>query len=269
MTTAYCEYLDAVRAIAIDAGARILDVYERSIQVDLKKDGSPLTAADAASHALIVERLTALTPAIPILSEESSEAEVAARQSWPRFWLVDPLDGTKEFINRNGEFTVNIALIDGHAPVLGVVYVPVLGTIYSACRGLGAFKQKAEQPARPMRVRPYGGAKPIVVASRSHAGPETEAFLESIGPHDVVSMGSSLKLCLVAEGAADVYPRLGPTMEWDTAAAQCVVECAGGRVTDVEGNALTYNKHSLLNPWFIVSGAGDTDWSRHVPARDE
>jgi 3'(2'), 5'-bisphosphate nucleotidase len=120
-----------------------------------------------------------------------------------------------------------------------------------------------------MHVRASAGAKAIVVASRSHAGPETEAFLQSIGPHDVVSMGSSLKLCLVAEGAADVYPRLGPTMEWDTAAAQCVVECAGGRVTDVEGNALTYNKHSLLNPWFIVSGAGDTDWCRHVPARDE
>jgi 3'(2'), 5'-bisphosphate nucleotidase len=260
-----CDYLDAARAAAAAAGRRILDVYERGFEVAEKDDGSPLTEADRAAHEVIVARLHALTPDIPVLSEESAKLDYRERASWSRFWLVDPLDGTKEFINRNGEFTVNIALIDGQRPVLGVVYVPVLGVIYSGCIGLGAFKQKSECKPEIIRVRRYSGGRPIVVASRSHAGPETGAFLKSIGEHDVVSMGSSLKFCLVAEGTADIYPRLGPTMEWDTAAAQCVVEAAGGRVTDIGRRPLSYNKESLLNPWFLVSGAGDYDWARHVP----
>jgi 3'(2'), 5'-bisphosphate nucleotidase len=260
------DYLNDIRSIALDAGRRILDVYEREIAVKEKEDRSPLTEADRVAHELIVERLTALTPGIPILSEESAAADYSQRRDWPRFWLVDPLDGTKEFINRNGEFTVNIALIEGNRPVLGVVYVPVLGHIYSACRGLGAFRQKAECKPEPIKARRYSGAKPVVVASRSHAGPETVAFLGALGEHDAVSMGSSLKFCLVATGSADVYPRLGPTMEWDTAAAQCVVEEAGGSVTDVHGAPLVYNKPDLHNPWFIVSGMGGTDWRRFLPA---
>ena len=261
-----CGYLEPVCAIARAAGSRILDIYERGFTVEAKADKSPLTEADRAAHELIVARLPELAGDIPVLSEESAASEYDKRASWKRFWLVDPLDGTKEFINRNGEFTVNIALIDNGRPVLGVVYVPVLAQTYFACLGQGAFKQKGQNAAQPIRVRRYGGSRPIVVASRSHAGKETEAMLKSLGEHDVVSMGSSLKFCLVAEGTADIYPRLGPTMEWDTAAAQCVVEAAGGRVTDLDRQPLAYNKRSLLNPWFLVSGAGDYDWYRHLPA---
>lgn len=261
-----CDHLETVREIAHAAGRRILDVYERGFQVEHKEDRSPLTEADRAAHEIITTRLETLTPDIPVLSEESAKADYVDRAGWKRFWLVDPLDGTKEFINRNGEFTVNIALIEGNRPVLGVVYVPVPALTYYACAGQGAYKQKGECAIQPARVRRFDGGKPIVVASRSHAGPETEAFLRNLGEHDVVSMGSALKLCLVAEGAADVYPRLGPTMEWDTAAAQCVVEAAGGRVTDLHRQPLVYNKPSLLNPWFLVSAAGDYDWYRHLPA---
>jgi len=259
-------YVNPVSAIARAAGRRILDIYEREFKVEHKADRSPLTEADRAAHELISAQLNALTPDIPVLSEESAKVDYATRAAWHRFWLVDPLDGTKEFINRNGEFTVNIALIENHRAVLGVVYVPVTGVMYFAGDGLGAFKQLGESAAQAIRVRRYAGKKPMVVASRSHAGPETEAFLKSLGAHDVVSMGSALKLCLVAEGAADVYPRLGPTMEWDTAAAQCVVEAAGGRVTDLQRQALAYNKSSLLNPWFLASAGDDYDWHRHLPA---
>jgi 3'(2'), 5'-bisphosphate nucleotidase len=261
-----CDHLEAVREIAHVAGRRILDVYEREFKVEHKEDRSPLTEADRAAHEIITTQLEALTPDIPVLSEESAAVNYETRAGWKRFWLVDPLDGTKEFINRNGEFTVNIALIDGNRPVLGVVYVPVPALTYYACTGQAAYKQKGECAIQPARVRRFDGGKPIVVASRSHAGKETEAFLKKIGEHDIVSMGSALKLCLVAEGAADVYPRLGPTMEWDTAAAQCVVEAAGGRVTDLNRQPLVYNKPSLLNPWFLVSGAGGYDWYRHLPA---
>ncbi|MEK6770546.1 MAG: 3'(2'),5'-bisphosphate nucleotidase CysQ [Pseudomonadota bacterium] len=260
-----CELMDAVRHIAFGAGRKILDVYEQGFTVTDKEDRSPLTEADRLSNEFIVHELENLTPDIPVLSEESAPAAPETRRGWSQFWLVDPLDGTKEFISRNGEFTVNIALIDGDRPVLGVVYVPMVGVCYSACRGGGAFKQKSECRPDPIRARAFAGGKPIVMASRSHAGPETAAFLASLGAHDTVTMGSSLKACLVAEGTADLYPRLGPTMEWDTAAAQCVVEEAGGRVLDAQGRPLTYNKPTLRNPWFIVCGAGNTDWVRHLP----
>ncbi|MBI5783326.1 MAG: 3'(2'),5'-bisphosphate nucleotidase CysQ [Gammaproteobacteria bacterium] len=260
-----CDHLNAVCSIARDAGRVILDVYERGFSVEQKEDRSPLTEADRAAHEIICARLETLTPGIPVLSEESAKVDYERRSGWKRFWLVDPLDGTKEFINRNGEFTVNIALIDGSKPMLGVVYVPVTGLTYFACAGAGAFKQKGECEAQAIKARRFESGKPIVVASRSHAGPETGAFLKNLGAHDVVSMGSAIKLCLVAEGTADVYPRLGPTMEWDTAAAQCVVEAAGGRVTDLDRRPLAYNKPSLLNPSFLVSGVGDYDWYRHLP----
>lgn len=260
------DLLHAACDIARDAGRAILDVYEREFSVVHKEDRSPLTEADRAAHEIICARLEALTPDVPVLSEESAKVDYEKRAGWKRFWLVDPLDGTKEFINRNGEFTVNIALIEGHRPVLGVVYVPVTGLTYFAAAGHGAFRQKGECEVEAVHARRYQGDKPMIVASRSHAGPETEAFLKNVGEHDVVSMGSALKLCLVAQGTADVYPRLGPTMEWDTAAAQCVVEAAGGRVTDLRRQPLTYNKTSLLNPFFMVTGAGDYDWYRHLPA---
>ncbi len=260
-----CQYLDGVRALALDAGRRILDVYERDFDVTQKGDGSPLTAADRAAQDVIAAGLKQLTPDIPLLSEESAAVAFDARRAWARFWLVDPLDGTREFVSRNGEFTVNIALIEAGRPALGVVYVPVLGTTYYACRGQGAFKHKGTEAPRALRARARSDAQPIVATSRSHPGLFLAAFLARIGPHDTVRMGSSLKFCLVAEGAADVYPRLGPTMEWDTAAAQCVVEQAGGAVLDRDGRALTYNKRDLHNPWFVVSGPGAGDWLQYLP----
>jgi 3'(2'), 5'-bisphosphate nucleotidase len=266
MTSAFnpALWLEDVVSIATEAGRRILDVYERQFDVSRKDDGSPLTDADRAAHEVIVERLAALTPAIPILSEESAKIEYSERAGWQRFWLVDPLDGTKEFVNRNGEFTVNIALIDNGAPVLGVVYVPVTGVSYLAVRGQGAWKEQGGCNRTPIRVRSYRGGRATVMASRSHRGDAVDRFLANLkareGEYDTASLGSSLKLCRVAEGAADVYPRLGPTSEWDTAAAQCVVECAGGRVTDLDSQPLRYNKPNILNPWFLVTGADGYNW---------
>jgi 3'(2'), 5'-bisphosphate nucleotidase len=259
-------YLDAVVHIARDAGERILTVYRREFQVLAKGDGSPLTEADQAAHAAIAAALVALVPSLPLLSEESIETEYASRADWKRFWLVDPLDGTKEFVSRNGEFTVNIALIEHGAPVLGVVHVPVTNVTYLGCRGLGAFRRDGAAPRRPIRARASDNQAPLrVVASRSHADPALRAYIAQLGAHELVSMGSSLKFCLIAEGAADVYPRLGPTMEWDTAAAQCVLEAAGGRVVGPDNQPLRYNKPSLLNPWLIASGAGDRDWTQWLP----
>jgi 3'(2'), 5'-bisphosphate nucleotidase len=256
--------LEAILAIATEAGRRILDVYDRpDFDVTAKGDGSPLTAADRAAHDVIVARLASVSPGLPVLSEESTDVGYPERAAWRRFWLVDPLDGTKEFIKRNGEFTVNIALIDHGRPVLGVVYVPVTGVAYLGRSGEGAWKEK-DGKRHSIRVRAYRGGKAIVVASRSHSGPEVDRFLERLnareGNYETASMGSSLKLCLVAEGAADVYPRLGPTSEWDTAAAQCVVDAAGGRVVDLHGEPLRYNKADILNPWFLVIGDPAYDW---------
>lgn len=223
-----------------------------------KPDNSPLTLADMAAHRTIVEALTRLTPEIPILSEEASEILYPVRSQWIRFWLVDPLDGTREFIKRNGEFTVNIALIENGEPILGVVYAPVLDVCYYGARGAGAFVQRGNAVAQPIAVKPHAAGEPIkAVASRSHTDARTEALLKQLGDYQCISMGSSLKLCLVAEGAAHLYPRLGPTMEWDTAAAHAVVNAAGGIVCDMNGRELHYNKVDLHNPDFLVLPAAD------------
>ena len=258
-------WLEEVVMIATESGRRILDVYEQKFEVDQKEDGSPLTAADQAANEVIVARLKALTPEIPILSEDSAKIEYPQRARWTRFWLVDPLDGTKEFVSRNGEFTVNIALVENGRPQLGVVYVPVTGVCYLAAHGHGAWKEKGGCDRRPIAVRRYRGGPATVVASRSHRGESLDRFLARLeareGKYDTTSLGSSLKLCMVAEGAADIYPRLGPTSEWDTAAAQAVVECAGGRVVDLQGKRIAYNaKADILNPFFIVIGDGARDW---------
>jgi 3'(2'), 5'-bisphosphate nucleotidase len=260
------ELLEDVVTLAHVAGEHILKVYDRDdFSVESKQDNSPLTAADLASHHAIVAGLEQLSPDIPILSEESASLPYAERSSWSRYWLVDPLDGTREFIKRNGEFTVNIALIDDGVAVLGVVYVPVTGVCYSACRGRGAFKQAADGTPAPISVRRLDDGPVMVVGSRSHRGDSLNSFLEKLGEHDMVGMGSSLKLCLVAEGAADIYPRLGLTSEWDTAAAQCVVEQAGGFVTSLDMQPLRYNtKDSLLNPFFLVFGDDSRDWSQYL-----
>ena len=265
MTEDPCKYLEPVQAIAHEAGACILKIYQRDFGVQEKQDGSPVTEADQAAHALIVPALTKLTPTVPVLSEEAAAIDATERRRWLRFWLVDPLDGTKEFISRNGQFTVNIALIDHGRPVLGVVYAPVTGICYAAARGRGAAKQQGAAAPQPIRVRRYPGRNPAIVASRLHGGEALAGFLARVGEHELVSMGSSLKFCLVAEGTADVYPRLGPTMEWDTAAAQCVVEEAGGAVLDLDGRPLRYNKPTLRNPSLLTVGDTGYDWKRFLP----
>ncbi len=260
-----CQYLQAVRELAVAAGKKILDVYDTEFAIEAKDDKSPLTAADMASHHTIVDGLKQLTPAIPVLSEEDADIPFSERKRWSRYWLIDPLDGTKEFIKRNGEFTVNIALIENHVPVLGVVHVPVSGVTYAACVGQGAIKSVPGQGGSPIRVRQLGPGPVAVVGSRSHRGESLNAFLDKLGEHEIVSMGSSLKICLVAEGAADIYPRLGPTSEWDTAAAHCVVEQAGGQLTDLSLQRLKYNtKESLLNPYFLVFGDASRDWKQYL-----
>ncbi len=244
---------DALVEIAQAAGRAILTIYEQDFAVQHKADQSPLTAADLAAHEQIVTALTDLTPDVPVLSEESAAVPYTQRKTWSRYWLIDPLDGTKEFIRRNGEFTVNIALIEQGRPVLGVVYVPVSGVSYVGEVGVGAWKQLATGEQTRLCVS-HPCQQPVrVVASRSHVSAALQQILDQLGEHQLISMGSSLKLCLVAEGAADLYPRLGPTSEWDTAAAQAVVEAAGGQVTDLTGQPLRYNqKDSLLNPHFLV-----------------
>jgi 3'(2'), 5'-bisphosphate nucleotidase len=240
--------------IAEDAGHAVMEVYSGSdFNTTYKEDRSPLTLADTASNTLITERLKALNPGLPVLSEESVALPYEERRQWKAYWLVDPLDGTKEFIKRNGEFTVNIALIEDNTPVLGVVCAPSLGTTYYASSGAGAFRKEKDKERVKISVRQSqeGGLK--IVSSRSHGSEALTRFLSKIGPAEQIGMGSSLKLCLVADGTAHLYPRFGPTMEWDTAAAQCIVEEAGGLVTDTTGKRLAYNKEDLHNSDFIVA----------------
>lgn len=256
------DLLEPVRAIAREAGRAILEIYQSDFAVEAKADRSPLTAADRAAHEVITRALARLTPGIPVWSEESATAEFAVRATWPWFWLVDPLDGTREFIQRNGEFTVNIALVQGHGPVLGVVHVPVPGRDYAGCATTGALRWDGDGAAQRIAVSCPAHTPLRVVGSRSHAGDSLAAFLQRVGPHELVPMGSSLKFCVIAEGGADVYPRLGPTSEWDTAAAQAVVEAAGGRVVDLAGTRLAYNRGpGVLNPHFVVFGDDGRDWA--------
>ncbi len=252
----------AVVDIARQAGDEILKIYGTDFTVETKSDDSPLTAADRAAHLHILAELTRLTPDIPVWSEESATIEFSERSGWAQFWLVDPLDGTKEFIKRNGEFTVNIALIQGNEPALGVVHVPVTRRDYFGWVDGGAFVIDDGGKPEPIGVCRPAKSPVRVVGSRSHLGDSLKAYLNWIGPHVMVPMGSSLKLCLVAAGEADVYPRLGPTSEWDTAAAQAVVEAAGGQVIDLSGRRLLYNtKAEVLNPYFIALGDSTRDWA--------
>lgn len=254
--------LDAC-ALAQQAGDAILAVYDSEFAVEHKEDRSPLTAADIASHRVIVAGLSALAPQLPVLSEESAEIPYLERAHWNRYWLVDPLDGTREFVKRNGEFTVNIALIDNQRPVLGVVQAPVTGELWFGWDGGGAFGQPdAHTEARRLHTRRR--ADPLIVpGSRSHGSERETELLSRVGRYEKLPLGSSLKFCRIAEGAADLYLRLGPTSEWDTAAAQCVLEQAGGGVVDLAGLPLRCNaRESLLNGDFIAFGDPSTDWAR-------
>ena len=259
--TSHQETLNELRSIAAVAGDAIMAVYEKDFDVELKDDRSPLTEADRASHECIVAGLRALDPTLPILSEESAPEEIEERRSWVRYWLVDPLDGTKEFVKRNGEFTVNIALIEDGRAVMGIVLAPAKGLEYAGALDLGAWKRVANAQPEAISVTLRQTGNPRVVASRSHPSGALAAYLANIGPHELKPMGSSLKICLVADGQADVYPRLGPTSEWDTAAAQAILESAGGSMMDPAGRALRYNtKDSLLNPYFLAFGDPNRDW---------
>lgn len=258
--------LNAVTTLAREAGKAILNVYASAFEVIQKADNSPLTQADMAAHHIIVAGLQQLTPQLPILSEESTAIAYSERAQWQRYWLVDPLDGTREFVKRNGEFTVNIALIDAHRPVLGVVHVPVSDTSYFAAEYLGAFKQQGESEPEMIAVRICPCDHIVVAGSRSYRDPYVEKFLTQLPlPVELQSIGSSLKACLIAEGKADVYPRFGDTSEWDTAAAQCVVEQAGGHLTDTQLQPLRYNtKAELLNPYFLVFADTQHDWQQYL-----
>ncbi len=251
-----------VAAIAQAAGREILEVYAQGETAPtLKEDDSPLTAADLRSQRLIVSALAALTPGIPVLSEEAPRPPWAERSRWTRHWLVDPLDGTREFLSRNGEFTVNIALIEAHAPVLGVVHVPVSGTTYRGIPGEGAWREVGGAPPQVLHAAARAADPVRVVGSRSHRGDSLEGFLARLGRHELKAVGSSLKFCMIAEGTADVYPRLGPTSEWDTAAGHAVAVAAGGTVVELDGQPLKYNTRAgLLNPFFVAYADRQRDW---------
>lgn len=264
--------LEAVRAIAREAGRAITQIEQAfragdagALDVQTKSDASPLTAADLAAHRIIAAGLAALRPEWPVVSEEGAQLAFEERRHWRRFWLVDPLDGTREFLSGNGEYTVNIALIEDGAPRLGVVLAPATGLEYSGLAGGGAWRARGGAAQEAIRVagRLPGGAALRLVGSRSHRGDSLDALLARIGPHEFVAMGSSLKFCVLAEGGADVYPRLGPTSEWDTAAGHAVLVGAGGRVMRLDGTPLRYNAHDgWLNPDFIACGDAEADWPR-------
>lgn len=262
---------DALIEITQAAGSAILDVYDGAFEVDTKADDSPLTEADRRAHRIIVDALRTLTPDLPIISEESEPPPFHERRRWQRYWLVDPLDGTKEFVKRNGAFTVNIALIDGGAPTLGVVGVPVQAKIYVGdCAGREAWRLD-ERGRTPLRARAMRGGTVAVVASKSHRTPRLERYLQGLEDSfervERVHLGSSLKLCVLAEGGADFYPRLGPTSEWDIAAGHAVLAAAGGTVTQMDGSPMRYNKESLLNPDFLAVADPSYPWKgvRQIP----
>jgi 3'(2'), 5'-bisphosphate nucleotidase len=248
------QWLPQIRRIAVAAGDAILTIYNQpeAVAVQQKSDDSPLTAADLAAHQLIMRELTALTPEIPVLSEEAADIPWTVRQQWQRYWLVDPLDGTKEFIKRNGEFTVNIALIEAGEPILGVIHAPVLGKTYSGGFGLGAFVADANGERSIQAVAPQAGETVRLVGSKSHYQPEVEPYLAQFPQHELVAVGSSLKFCMVAEGTAHIYPRFGPTMLWDTGAGHAIAVAAGATVQydGIEGPA--YQRENLLNGNFVV-----------------
>ncbi len=260
MTQVTLAHLSTLEDLAVRAGQAILDDKARTSSVELKADESPLTSADLASHRTIMAGLLELDPNVPVLSEESKALPFEERRTWSKYYLVDPLDGTKEFIKGKKEYTVNIALIEDGVPIAGVVYVPELDEIYSGALGLGAFKKVAGGDRQSISVAKSCRAAPRVVGSSSHASPVMQVFLDLVGPHEIMQFGSSLKICQISDGTADFYPRFGPTSEWDTAAGHAVVLHAGGQVVTIDGKPLVYNqKDSLLNPYFYVIGPRDRD----------
>jgi 3'(2'), 5'-bisphosphate nucleotidase len=248
--------------LARQAGKQILSQYHSDFTVAYKADSSPVTVADIAAHAFICNGLQQLTPAIPVLSEEVDEVSFEERSHWSRYWLVDPLDGTKEFLEKNGEFTINIALIEENMPVLGVIYVPVFDFCYFAKNNGGAFKQIMQQPPQPLHARLWKKDSPITMTiSRRHGVASLQNFLNQFSALNLIRCGSALKFCWLAEGFADLYPRFSPTCEWDTAAGQCILQEAGGSVVDHRGEILRYNiKPSLCHTAFLAVGDKTHHW---------
>lgn len=269
MTTPSDEYralIEPLDRLSREAASAILEIYGGDdFGVTHKGDESPLTAADMASHHMLCGGLSEFRPTLPILSEENAEKIAQGeRLGWDRYWLVDPLDGTKEFVKRNGEFTINIALVEDGRPILGIVHVPVSGTSYIGLSGLGAESIDSQGRRKRLHVAGAVDSRPVrIVGSRSHGGGEIEDFAERLGAHEFLAVGSALKFCMVATGEADVYPRLKPTCEWDTAAGQAVLEAAGGEVVKRDGSPLRYNqRESLVNPHFLASGDPSHDYTR-------
>lgn len=254
-------WIEPVAALVREAGRAIMQIYASDFAVQHKDDRSPLTAADQAAHRVLVDGLSRLEPGYPVLSEESAAVDWEVRRRWQRYWLVDPLDGTREFVKRNGEFTVNVALIDDGVPVFGVVQAPVTGELWWGGNEIGSYRRSPDDVDSRLASACPAPAPLRVAASRSHLDPRTQALLDRLGEHERFGLGSSLKFCRLAEGLADVYPRFGPTSEWDTAAAQCVLEGAGGCVIDIHGQPLRCNqKPSLLNGDFLALGDADLPW---------
>ena len=251
--------IEKVLKLSKGAGELILDIYKNyNSNFELKEDKSPLTTADIASHNFITKGLKNLTPSLPIISEEDSSIAFRVRSSWDQYWLIAPLDGTKEFLNKNDEFTVNIALINKNEPNLGVIYIPVLGTTYWGAKEKGSFLITSAGTQESISVARNPDKKLRIVTSRSHASKELGIFLDKIKDYKIIKKGSSLKFCLIAEGMADIYPRLGPTSEWDIAAGEAIVKYAGGYIYTRDSKLMTYNqKDSYINPDFIVSNDSD------------
>ncbi len=267
-TATLSSLLTSCKDIAREAGCEILDVYSGDFDITHKADNSPVTTADLRANHLICQRLTALTPTLPILSEESIPPPFSERKSWITYWLIDPLDGTREFVRRNGEFTVNIALIHHGESVLGVVDAPAMRIQYSGAKDVGVWMQEYDKDAKIISAREKPAENFLIASTRSHGNIRLSQFKKNLPPHQEVTMGSSLKICLVAQGQADLYPRIGPTSEWDTAAAHAILDAAGGQLTDTQMQSLRYNtKKSLLNPEFFAFGKTSEDWSTFLPAR--
>ena len=249
----YSSILPDVIKIADEASEKVLHIYQSDFKVNYKEDHSPITAADIGSHDIIVKGLRQISRDIPVLSEEGAEIPWEERKKWRRFWLIDPIDGTKDFTQRTGEFTVNIAMIEDGEPVMGVVTAPALKEAFWGIKGEGAHMR--DRTGRVHRIRVAEPKDTLrVVASKNHLNEETRTFIEALGSHETVQAGSSLKFCRIAEGHADIYPRMGPTSEWDTAAAHAVLVAAGGKVQAPEGQPLVYGKENILNPNFIAAG---------------
>lgn len=251
--------------IAHEAGLTILEIYQSDFSVESKNDNTPLTTADLAAHDFITKSLSQLTPDIPVLSEEDTSIPFSIRKQWQTYWLVDPLDGTREFIKHNDEFSVNIALIHQHKSILGVINIPVQEITYYAYQDAGAYKKVTDKEAEKIQCRTADPDNLLIAGSRSHRSDRLKEFLTRLGNPHVIPMGSSIKSCMVAEGTVDLYPRLGRTSEWDTAAAHCIVNEAGGQITKTDMSPLLYNtKESLLNPEFFVFGKTDIKWSEFL-----